>query len=102
MPTTTTDRLGRTVVELERRTYLGRARGFHNAGDGRTVIGPIVVDVVVTQTLEEGRDLWPSYAVLFDGEHRFGGFAHHLDDDGLPPTLARQVDVGRLVATAGR
>lgn len=77
------------VVETSRKTkrYLARSAG-HNDGSGVTVIGPVLVTIdVVTYEAHTA-----SYYVSIDGRHQFGGFAHHLDHDGLPS--ARFLDIG--------
>lgn len=72
----------RTTTEISRRQMIGRSTG-HYSGYGTErpcyVIGPVLVDIVVTQTTIDGRVCRPSYSVEIDGRHQFGGFADHFD-----------------------
>jgi hypothetical protein len=80
-----------TTTEISRRHFLARSTGLNR--DGVWVIGPVLVDVVVTQTTrDDGTVCTPSYSVEVDGRHQFGGFAHHLDSQGLPPGAAPLTD----------
>jgi hypothetical protein len=95
----TETRSPRTTVELERRHFAARSTGFRQ--DGTEVIGPVLFDVVVTQTTndETGQVYAATYSVEIDGRHQFGGFARHLDD-GLPSGAAFLADVVELTDLA--
>jgi hypothetical protein len=67
----------RTTTEISRRQMIGRSSGHNSAGV--YVIGPVLVEIVVTQTTVDGRVCRPSYSVEIDGRHQFGGFADHFD-----------------------
>lgn len=81
-----------TTTELQRTYFHGRSRGYSKGGNW--VIGPILVDLVITQTVrEDGVVCDPSFSVEIDGRHQFGGFARHLPSWTEMPFVDPWLDV---------
>jgi hypothetical protein len=78
------ERHRRETAEVGRRTFRCTSTG-HNAG-GTWVVGPVLVDVVVWQRTDPAgeRRYRPSYSVVIDGRHQYGGPAEHLSAEGVP------------------
>lgn len=91
----------RRTVTLSERTFAGTSHGI-NTNRGY-VIGPVLVTVKVTQAdgckYTPNGLFRPTFSVLIDGVHQFGGPAGHLDSDGLP-RLCTAVAIGTEITDA--